>query len=210
MPVDVPTKNEFEKWIPARWVSRKLHSVGDHKTLINALADRLRVALVVAAAEHRSHEDEEVEAGPLVIPTDHWKTVDAPAFNDVWQSGQLTVWPAQRDRHGRSKIDYFGVRFSPVDLGAMFASAGIAELPTSPIEAPAKHAGGAPRKEFWDDLLIEMFQVLWLGELKPNRQADLERAMLDWASGKGYSLGESSVKAPARKLFAAWKSEVKN
>jgi hypothetical protein len=63
--------------------------------------------------------------------------------------------------------------------------------------------GGRPRKEFWDDLLIAIFAQIYEGALTPKSQADLENAMLDWASAHGHQLGETSVKGPARKLFAA-------
>jgi hypothetical protein len=91
------------------------------------------------------------------------------------------------------------------------------EYDTGPVEEPAenpqptaKHAGGAPRKKFWDDLFIEMFRQLWEGELTPERPSDIGNAMLDWAEKQGHKLGETSVKEPARKLFDAYKSGVKN
>jgi hypothetical protein len=37
----------------------------------------------------------------------------------------------------------------------------------------------------------------------PKSQAELEKAMLDWASEHGHELGDTSVKGPARKLFRA-------
>jgi hypothetical protein len=67
---------------------------------------------------------------------------------------------------------------------------------------PPKHAGGAPRKEFWDDLWLAMFERLWLTDWKPKKQAEIEKAMLNWAAENGHSLGPTSVKKPASKLFA--------
>jgi len=72
-----------------------------------------------------------------------------------------------------------------------------------PLLSPPRQVG-APRKDFWDDLLVEVFRQLWLGTLTPRRPADIEKAMLAWADDRGFKLGETSVKKPAKKLFEAW------
>ena len=48
------------------------------------------------------------------------------------------------------------------------------------IEAPYLNKRGGVRKEFWEDLLIEMARQLWSGELQPERQSQIEQAMFAW------------------------------
>jgi hypothetical protein len=68
------------------------------------------------------------------------------------------------------------------------------------IDSP-KTGGGRPSKVFWDDLWAEIAKQLYVGDLKPDRQADIERAMHDWITANGYSSGETQVRERARKLF---------
>lgn len=70
--------------------------------------------------------------------------------------------------------------------------------------------GGRPRKEYWDDLWNAVWGQVYRGELQPKRQADLERAMLDWAVANSHELSESTVKPLARKMFATMETEGKN
>jgi len=58
-----------------------------------------------------------------------------------------------------------------------------------------------PRKDFWDDLLIAMFERLWTENWRPKNKTEVENAMLDWAASHGKQLGPTSVKIPAGKLF---------
>ena len=76
--------------------------------------------------------------------------------------------------------------------------------------APAHNSGGRPRKEFWDDLWNAVWGQVYHGDLQPKRQADLERAMLEWATANSHELSESSVKPLARKMFATMHTEGKN
>ncbi len=48
------------------------------------------------------------------------------------------------------------------------------------------------------------------GELQVSRQADVERWMLDWAARNGHEIGETSVKAPAKKILAAHEGQKTN
>jgi hypothetical protein len=158
---------------------------------------------------------------PAVIEAGAWVKYESIP-SQFWRGEAVFVIS---DRFSSDTVSCFDIRLDPAHVEREWpditeppvieqnADATVADLRPPADALPVlgtKHAGGAPRKEFWDDLFIEMFERLWLGTFTPTRAADLERAMLDWASAKGFDLGETSVKAPARKLFAAYKREVKN
>ena len=65
--------------------------------------------------------------------------------------------------------------------------------------------GGRPAKDWWDDFWIDICGKIYEGDLKPQRQADLEKAMLDWATNHGHELSEATARKAAKKLFSAWK-----
>jgi hypothetical protein len=68
--------------------------------------------------------------------------------------------------------------------------------------APSRSAaGGRPPKSWWDDLWAEIGKQLYEGDLKPDRQTDIEKAMHDWITKNGHSAGETQVRERARKLF---------
>jgi hypothetical protein len=60
-----------------------------------------------------------------------------------------------------------------------------------PAQQPIPNKGGAPPKPWWDDLWSEMFRQIYTGDLVPKRQADIERAMLDWAASRGTILAKA-------------------
>jgi hypothetical protein len=70
--------------------------------------------------------------------------------------------------------------------------------PPTPI---SRRAGGRPAKAWWDDLWAEIAKQLYDGDLKPDRQVDIESAMHDWIAKTGHSAGETQVRERARKLF---------
>lgn len=70
----------------------------------------------------------------------------------------------------------------------------------SPLPTPAS-GGGRPSKSFWEDLWAEMARQLYEGDLKPNKQVDIENAMNNWLAKHGHSAGETQVRERARKLF---------
>lgn len=64
----------------------------------------------------------------------------------------------------------------------------------------SKLAGRLPA-DWWDDLWLEIFRQIHLGDLKPKSQADIVRAMQQWLSDHDVETGDSTLKPRARKLF---------
>jgi hypothetical protein len=83
--------------------------------------------------------------------------------------------------------------------------------PSKPLSSPrgisdpkvtiSHRKGGRPPAEFWDDMWAAIATALYLGELKPKSQADVQRAMSEWIDGNGYSAADSTVKGRARRLW---------
>lgn len=111
---------------------------------------------------------------------------------------------------GPSGVRYMtltGVHFARPSLEAMrpvpFGNDVIATLPTI-------GKAGRPPADFWDDLWCAIWGQIYRGELQPKRQADVERAMLTWASDQEFDLSPSAAKPRARKLFLECEKEGKN
>ena len=64
-----------------------------------------------------------------------------------------------------------------------------------------QNKGGRPRKEWWDDLWCAIWGDVYRGDLQPKSQAEIERAMMDWAITQDESVSESTLKPLARKMF---------
>jgi hypothetical protein len=60
---------------------------------------------------------------------------------------------------------------------------------------------GRPLAAWWDDLWVEMCRALYEGELKPQRQVDIEKAMLEWTAQRGHEPSTATIRARARKLW---------
>jgi hypothetical protein len=83
-------------------------------------------------------------------------------------------------------------------------------IPKPPPTQGPPHEGGRPRKDYWDDLWIEICRQLVHGKLKPKRQIDIERTMLAWAAKHGHEMSIASARTRARPLFAALTKKAKN
>lgn len=67
----------------------------------------------------------------------------------------------------------------------------------------AKNPGGKPLAEHWDAMWAAIAVQLWLGDLKPVKQADIKIAMLDWLNANEIEIGDTAVTQRARKLWQA-------
>ncbi len=56
----------------------------------------------------------------------------------------------------------------------------------------------------------DLWALIYQGDFKPASQAEVERAMLNWAESKGQNLAEATARPKARKMFKAFKGEATN
>ena len=76
-----------------------------------------------------------------------------------------------------------------------------AEEAAVPSATAAAKKGGRPTADFWDDMWAAIAVSLYVGDIEPKSQADVERAMLSWIEGQGRSAAVSTVRARARRLW---------
>ena len=137
------------------------------------------------------------EAREWDVPQWYWDDFTAPgSSSQQWERGVF----AGRGR-AQDWITLSGVHFSRDSLLAM--------LPTKPASAEpvADTSRGRLPALFWDELWCAVFGMIFRGELIPKTQADIQRAMLDWASNHDHSLSDSSAKPRARRMFAEYQRE---
>ena len=76
-----------------------------------------------------------------------------------------------------------------------------AEEAKIPSATSAAKQGGRPTADFWDDMWAAIAVSLYVGDIEPKSQADVERAMLSWIEAQGRSAATSTVRARARRLW---------
>ena len=53
----------------------------------------------------------------------------------------------------------------------------------------------------------DIWGLIHQGDFKPESQAEVERAMLTWATEHGHQMGEATARPKARKLFRAYSED---
>ncbi|WP_156472291.1 hypothetical protein [Sphingorhabdus sp. M41] len=94
---------------------------------------------------------------------------------------------------------YSFTRPEPIDM----ASFGLSEKRSAlmPKNEVTKNKGGRPAAEHWDEMWATIATLLYEGDLNPKRQADIEKAMMDWLESNGHSAADSTVRKRARLLW---------
>ncbi len=134
-----PSAKAFKDWLPARAIRDRLYPLG-FATLSNTLADRLRVNLAEASGGHLSIREKNAIEGPWPIPPAHWKELKGVSDNDLWRTGQLTVWVRPDERSSTVRYDFYDVRFEPGGIDRMLEGVEPAKTvtPTPPPETKAE------------------------------------------------------------------------
>jgi hypothetical protein len=193
-----------ERWVtPKRAVEYAAMCVGS-KGAQNAVWQRLQAGMIEAGARYRSYfgsntpPDEQWEPD---IPPSSWTSFVADG-SDLWEAGDAKFY------WGQSTVLFVGVLLSATDLKSSLPDPIEATEETKPAPAatPARERGGRPRKDFWDELWVDICVQIYEAKLIPKRQADIEKAMLDWATKHGHDLSEATVRPRAKMLFSRLKT----
>lgn len=155
-----------------------------HAGLIRARADRFMM-------DERSQENFE-------IPKLFWWAEGHEALKQDWEAGDFDTW-SKETNHLRA----FGVSFLRTDIEKLIPAGSAKPVPAPPATAVGRKPGGRPKHEFWEDLWVEIARQLYVGDLKPKTQADIEAAMHQWISDQGYEAGGTTVRDRARVLWRA-------
>ncbi|WP_316202903.1 MULTISPECIES: hypothetical protein [unclassified Bradyrhizobium] len=206
--------------IPGDALAILAEAIGDRSIAIENLVGRLKVGLVLA--RYQSFAWEGIARpprmnDPVFIEQKLWnyyRRSNDSAY--VWDTGDLRLWIGS---YGGSitetntvltffgvKIDRQGIADTLKNLPTRTGSLDRQAQPTPPVAtAVAANKGGRPKKDWWDDFWIEICRQIWIGDLKPATQAELERAMFEWVENhRDAEVGETTIKAAAKKLFKAW------
>jgi hypothetical protein len=214
-----PTQN----WVSAREaVVRIMSATGqDGMRSLYSIISYVRTGHIKACAmvihekiENRYHEREQ-EYRNAVVPLWFWEkctSYDSSALD--WQSG---VFAGRGYHNGRTMVVRLtGVQFDGDDLEILDPQNQPSRQEsntkglTPAVTSSNRPKGGRPAAEWWDDLWVEICRQLYLGDLKPKMQSDIERAMLDWLANRGTTAAESTVRGRARKLWDAISAEDEN
>ncbi|HEY5239247.1 MAG TPA: hypothetical protein VIJ62_12760 [Rhizomicrobium sp.] len=225
------TPEEFSTWLVPREALDSVLHVTNAETANKAILRRLQGELVKAVAEQSKSEIP--FSAPTIrrffeIPGPYW---DHLTSEDFWNSGDVDFrLNSFHHLNFREEIvRCFNVRFEPRGIRELIDGLPKKAVPSSPISSapkPAKSAarsaeqttavsaspnrGGRPKYDYWDDLWTEMCRQIYAGDLNHKKQANIEKAMLDWAAKHRHNMSEPSARLRARKLFAALEKEDKN
>lgn len=183
-----------EEWLTASETIRQVRTGTVSFYAHETIAKRAHAGLLRARASV-------LKAGQKVernanVPSEFWWAEGKDALRANWDVGDFETWINRQLR-----VQAFGVRFHAGDLREMLGAPAV----ITPLQTPSAPVGQPGRlpAEWWDELWIEMCRSLYVGDLKPQKQADLEKAMSDWIVSKGESAATSTVRARARKLWQA-------
>ena len=203
--------SDIEGWYtPIEACAYAANCVGT-KGASNAVWRLLEAGLIEAVANSASRTPKDsapiVRTKPVRIPERFWKAFTDHG-SDLWNGGYARFWVS--NKNSGTTFQYFGIKLNPDDVHANLPEPRHqpeAPQATSPVPAAEETAnkGGRPRKEWWDDFWIEICRQIYEGDLKPKTQAELEKAMVEWVENhRNAEVGETTIKAAARKLFKAW------
>jgi hypothetical protein len=179
---------------PGQWISaaKAVEILKPHLgsyTAQQTICARAYHHLVRARAERITADGDALK--PKTVPAAFWWAQGKGALEQNWAAGDFGTWIDQEIH-----IQIFGVKFLRADIEKL--------LPEAVPKPPAKvEPGGRSKADWWDDLWIEMCRQLYEGDLKPSKQVDVEKAMLDWLASRGESPSSSTIRERARKLWAA-------
>lgn len=144
------------------------------------------------------------EAREWDIPPWFWESfTDEGSSSQNWDSGLFAGKGS-----GPNGLRFFtlqGVHFLRESLVAFLPRTSAPSTSSVP-----KSKGGRPPAAFADDLMCAIWGLIYQGDLKPKNQAEIERAMLDWAARNDQELGSTAAREKARKVYATLTGEVEN
>jgi hypothetical protein len=188
-----------DEWIRAADALKLVRTIASSYMAPRAICSRAYVGLIKAKAKRIIiggivHDDAEV-------PERFWWAEGEAALEQNWGTGDFETWI-----NNQIEMRAYGVQFSRADIEELVGESDEAE--SSTIQSVV--TGGRPPAAWWDDLWVEICRQLWEGDLKPEKQSDIEVAMLNWATAAGHDPALSTIRPRARKLWSALNQRDKN
>lgn len=145
---------------------------------------------------------EKTETRDHAIPADFW---GGDPLTQNWVQGDFSTW--MRSEGCETHFEAYGVTFelSGIQVMAPQSSGEVVSSQFVKISEPSNV--GRPAKANWEQVMIEMARQLFIGDLQPKVQADIETAIAGYLSGRRTFLSESTIREHARPLWQAIQSE---
>jgi len=204
-----PTPQEFGKWIRPRdgfgGALRGEVSAQLSKVLLQRLADGQLYA--AASSVVWLEGDERRTRGLTAIDPSWWENPARPILyhDPLWRYGQVSLVVSERHSTADQTATFYDVRFEWDGFYEVVPrpEAVIApQLASAPLPIESKDRG-RPHRDFKGEALAEIAAQFATGELSASRQADIERAILDWVETTEKSLAESTAREWARPIWQA-------
>lgn len=187
-----------EEWIKALEAVQLLKPTFNSEYLAQlAICKRAHNGLIRARAR-RFMTDDEVQ-DDCEVPKAFWWTEGQSAMSQNWELGDFDTWIERGEVHLRA----FGVSFLRAQIEELIP---VQTTVAAASQQPAPN-GGRPPADWWEDCIIHVAFQYFRADIKPKTQADVERAMQEWITGRGYEIAPSTVRARARKLWQAIKTD---
>jgi len=195
-----------EEWISAAAALALLKPVLGEYTAMLTIAERAHDGIVRSRAARFVLKDPDKKARAeqdFDMPAEFWWARGHSALKQNWASGDFETW-IRETIHLRA----YGVRFLRADIAKVIPmDMPSVAAPTGAAAAPNPARGGRPKADWWDDLWVEICRQLYVGDLKPKTQSDIERGMHQWITDHDKSAGETTIRERANKLWRAIKDE---
>ncbi len=192
--------DEAEDWISAAAAVALLKPVtGSSYSAKVSLCTRAHAGIIRARAAELAVDNGKPHRN-VAIPRRFWWAEGAAAtLIQNWELGDFETWVEHETR-----VQVFGVEFARADVEKLVPPQ------TSPVPATATpvNKGGRPPADYWDDLWVEICRQLYVGELIPKRQSDIENAMVNWlAHTCNEHPSTSTIRPRAAKLWRTIEGE---
>ena len=187
---------EKEEWISAASAVALLKPIQSAYSAQMTICKRAHNGLIRARAERFMYGNK--SADNFDVPPLFWWAEGHQSLEQDWATGDFSTWI----EHGSVHLRAFGVIFARADIEKLLPAADA--TPVAEVAAPPAK-GGRPPIGFWDDLWIDIFGRIYLGDFKPQTQAEIEKAMSQWAIDQNQSAGETTIRDRARKLWNAYR-----
>jgi hypothetical protein len=197
-----------ERWISASQ-ARELVSQGwqDEGKATDAICRRAQHGDIQAKARRLiTYENgQKFEKHDEPIGRDFWGDRD---MKQDWSHGDFVsaIYPDDT----KFEVEAIGVTFDQAGIEAMVPRKSGTGASSQPGAAGDRHKGGRPTKVNWEAVMVDLARQLYVGDLKPTAQADVERAIADYLSGDDITLSESTIRDHARELWQAVQKEDEN
>jgi hypothetical protein len=189
-----------EEWITAAAALDLVSRGSSRDTARFAICRRAHAGLLRAKAARfiRSFRDKQLVTDDEDVPKDFWWAEGEAALTQDWAHGDFETWVDHK-----FQLQAFNVSFAKAEIECMAA---VASTPEGRSGSGAEMVGGGrPPAAWWDDLWVEITRQIYVGDLQPTKQADIEKAMMDWAAANGHGGSTGTMRPRARKLWAAIK-----